>query len=113
MSCNNFHRVTALVNSGTAVVMTVTNSTNVSSLDPFELVLCVNPNQAVTGEPLPYQVTVNGTPVALLNKYSLPIYTNRLNTRKRYYGAFVTPSGGGSSYVILFNTPNCPRYAAP
>jgi hypothetical protein len=111
MNCNPyFHKVTSLTASDTAVEMTITNSTNISSLDCFELVLCVCPSSVVTGEPLPYTVNVNGTAIPLLNKYSLPIYTNRLQTRKRYCGAYVAPEGG-SPYVILFNTPDCARFA--
>ena len=106
----SFHKSTALTNSGTEVNITITNSTNISSLDCFELVLCDCPDNIVTGEPLPYTVTVNGTAVALLNKYSLPIFTNRLRLRKRYYGAYVVPTTG-SPYVILWNTPDCAKYA--
>ena len=110
MNCNpHFHKVTSLTVDTDSVNMTVTNNTNVSSLDFFELVLCVNPNNVVTGDPLPYTLTINGDSVPLYNKYSLPIYSNRLCTRKRYYGSYVTVEGG--SYVILWNTPNCARYA--
>jgi len=110
MNCNpHFHKVTALTVDTDSVNMTVTNNTNVSSLDFFELVLCVNPNNVVTGEPLPYTLTINGEAVPLYNKYSLPINSNRLCTRKRYYGSYVTVEGG--SYVILWNTPDCARYA--
>ena len=119
MMCNcnpNFHKVTNLTSVGedtqTGVLMTVTNSTNISNLDNFELVLCVNPSTVVTGAPVPYTLTVNSESVALVNKYSLPIYTDRLKTRKKYYGAYVVPSGG-DPYVILFNTPDCPCMAVP
>lgn len=113
MSCNcnpNFHKVTALTAGDDAVNMTITNNTNISSLDYFELVLCVNPSTVVTGDPLPYTITVNGEAVSLYNKYSLPINTNRLKTRKRYYGSYVV-SDGGTPYVILWNTPDCARFA--
>lgn len=111
MTCNpNFHKVTSLTATATEVTMTVTNPTNISSLDYFELVLCVDPRSVVTGAPLPYEITINGTAVALLNKYSLPIYTNRLCTRKRYYGSYVVPETG-DPYVILWNTPDCPQFA--
>ena len=113
MTCNcnpNFHKVTNLTATATSVDMTVTNSTNISSLDYFELVLCINPNSVVTGAPLPFRVSINGTEVPLLNKYSLPIYTDRLCIRKRYYGAYVVPTTG-DPYVILWNTPNCAMYA--
>lgn len=117
MSCNcnpNFHKVTNLTSVGTdtqtGVLMTITNSTNISNLDYFELVLCVNPNTVVTGSPVPYTIEVNGTAIPLNNKYNLPIYTDRLQTRKRYYGAYVVPTTG-DPYVILWNTPNCPAMA--
>ena len=119
MSCNcnpYFHKVTNLTSVGegeqTGVSMTITNDTNISNLDYFELVLCVNPNSVVTGAPVPYDITVNGESVNLVNKYSLPIYTNRLSTRKKYYGSYVVPASG-SAYVILFNTPDCPCKALP
>jgi hypothetical protein len=107
-----FHKVTALTASDTAVEMTITNPTNISNLDYFELVLCVNPNTVVTGEPLPFTINVNGTAVPLLNKYALPINTNRLMPRKRYCGAFVEGATAADSYVILFNTPDCAQFAA-
>ena len=109
-NCNPyFHKVTNLTASDTAVNMTITNATNISSLDYFELVLCVNPDSVVTGDPLPYTITVNGTAVPLLNKYSLPINTSLLRTRKKYCGSYVDSTSG--AYVILWNTPDCPRYA--
>ena len=112
MTCNYnpyFHKGTALTAGDSAVEITITNSTNISDLDHFEFVLCVNPNTVVTGEPLPYTINVNGVAVPLYNKYSLPINTNRLCPRKKYIGAFV--DDGGDGYVILFNTPDCARYA--
>lgn len=106
-----FHKATALTADADSVEMTITNPTNISDLDPFELVLCVNPDTVITGEPLPYTINVNGTAVPLLNKYSLPINTNRLLPRKPYYGAFVEGETAADSYVILWNTPDCARYA--
>lgn len=55
------HKVTSLTATENTVNMTVTNSTNVSSLDKFELVLCVNPSTVVTGSPLPFTITINGS----------------------------------------------------
>lgn len=110
----NFHVVTALTpdpaETPTALVMTITNPGNISNLQPFELILARNPYSVITGDPVPFNVTVNGAQVPLLNKYSLPIYSNRLNMRKRYFGAYVVPEGG-DPYVILWNTPNNPAYA--
>lgn len=108
--CNTFHKSTALTVTGDNLVMTVTNSTNLSNLDNFELVMCQNPSTVVTTAPIPIQITINGTAVTLLNKYSLPIYSNRLCSRKKYYGAYVVPTTG-SPFVILWNTPDCAKYA--
>lgn len=105
------HKVTSLTVGADAVNMTVTNSTNISSLDDFDLLLCVNPDLIVTGAPLPYTITINGTAVPLVNKYKLPIYTNRLQTRVPYCGAYVEEASG--VYVILFDTPSCSRFAKP
>ena len=112
----NFHVVTALTadpaDTPTSLVMTITNEGNISSLENFTLVLARNPYEVITGDPVPFQVTVNGENVALLNKYSLPIYSNRLNMRKRYFGSYVVPDEG-NPYVILWNTPCNPAYATP
>ena len=117
MNCNCFgsqhyqHKVLTLTNNTTSVNMTVSNATNISSLDCFELLLCTNPNTVVFGAPLPYTITINGSTAQLYNKYHLPIYTNRLNPRKKYYGAYV--NNGTDAWVELFNTPDCAIYATP
>lgn len=116
-NCNpTFHIGTTLTpdpaDTPTSLVMTVTNDGNISSLENFTLVLARNPYSVITGDPVPFQITVNGTNVSLLNKYSLPIYSNRLSMRKRYYGSYVVPEEG-DPYVILWNTPNNPAYATP
>ena len=113
MTCNcnpNFHKTLTLTQTVTNLVATVSNATNISNLDYFELVLCQNPNTVITGDPLPYLLTINGRNIELKNKYGLPVYSDRLKTRKRYYGAYVVPATG-EPFVILWNTPNCPFYA--
>lgn len=113
MNCDRFlHKVTSLTATATAVNMTITNPTNVSDLDKFNLILCVNPDSVVTGEPLPYTITVNGAAVELQNKYGLPIYTSRLKTRKPYCGRYIVPATG-DPYVILLDTPDCTQFARP
>lgn len=107
-----FHKSTALTVTEGNLVMTVTNSTNISNLDDFELVMCQKPSNVVTTAPIPMQIIINGTAVSLLNKYSLPIYSNRLCTRKKYYGSYVV-SAAGTPYIILWNTPDCAKYAKP
>ena len=106
--CNpNVHRATALTTAG---LLTVTNSTNIANLDPFVLILCVNPNNVITGAPVNYTMTVNGVTVPLENRLGLPISTDRLRTRRAYHGYYVVPVGG-DPYVILLDTPCNVAYA--
>lgn len=101
-TCHKLENVTV---TDTNVILTVTNSNNISSLDCFNFSTgCKCVSDVVTGSPLPVQITVNGTAVALLNKYSLPILSNRVPERSR--GAYVVPATG-DPYVILFDTPYC------
>lgn len=108
MACNcsnKNHCLETITVTDTNVALTVTNSTNVSSLDCFHFNAgCKCISDFVTGSPLPVQIIVNGTAVSLLNKYSLPILSNRVPRRSR--GAYVVPTGG-TPYVILFDTPCC------
>lgn len=108
MSCNcnkSCHKIKTVVSNGTNVILTVTNSNNISSLDCFNFSTgCKCVSDTVTGSPLPVLITVNGTNVALENKYGLPILSNRVPCRSR--GAYVVPDSG-SPYVILFDTPCC------
>lgn len=108
MACNcndKVHCLETVTVTDTNVVLTVTNSTNISSLECFHLNTgCKSVSDLVTGAPLPVQITVNGVAVSLLNRYSLPILSNRVPRRSR--GAYVVPDGG-TPYVILFDTPRC------
>lgn len=105
-NCNNkIHCLETVIVTDTNVALTVTNSTNISSLECFHFNAgCKSISDFVTGSPLPVQIIVNGTAVSLLNKYSLPILSNRVPRRAK--GAYVVPDGG-TPYVILFTTPCC------
>lgn len=103
-NCTNNHYLETVTTSDTAVSLTVTDSTNISSLENFNLIVNKCIGDYVTGSPLPVQVEVNGTAVSLYNRYSLPVLSNRIP--KRAKGAYVVPSSG-TPYVILFTTPQC------
>lgn len=105
-NCNkSCHKLETAISNGTNVILTVTNSNNISSLECFNFSACSKSvSDVVTGTPIPVLITVNGTNVALLNKYSLSIQSNRVPLRSR--GAYVAPDGA-SPYVILFDTPIC------
>ena len=100
--CNpDVHRATALTTGG---VLTVTNPNNVANLDPFILILCVNPNNIITTAPVNYTLTINGATADLKNRFALPISTDRLCPRKAYHGYYIVPETG-TPYVILLDTP--------
>ena len=108
MTCNcNLHRATSLTTGG---LLTVTNSSNIANLMPFDLVLCLNPSAVILGAPVDYTLTVNGTTAELKNRLGLPISTDHLQSRKRYKGYYVVPETG-TPYVILVNTPCDIAYA--
>jgi hypothetical protein len=60
------------------------------------------PSTVVTGSPLPFTITVNGVSNPLYDKYGLPIKSDSLCVRRRYFGAYV--NDGTNKYVILWNT---------
>lgn len=101
-NCN--HYVTAVAATATNVILTVSDDTNISSLENFNLIIsrCRNVSDVVTGAPLPVQITVNGVAVDLLNRYALPILSNRVP--RRALGTYVVPTTG-DPYVILHTTP--------
>lgn len=96
-SCEYLHKTTALTTAG---VLTVTNPNNVGEFDRFCLILTINPDSIITGAPVAYTVTINGTAVPILDIYGLPITTDRLCTRKVYKGRYIE---GTSPHVTLRN----------
>ncbi len=111
VQCNPFlHKSTSIELCDDQVQINVTNSTNISDLEFFQLVLCQNPNTIVTGDPIPFVINVNGENVDLLNKYGLEINSNRLKTRKLYNGRYIVKNNN-NKWVILEDTPDCPQFA--
>ena len=86
-NCGILHRATNLTTAG---VLTVTNPNNIANFDDFNLLLCLNPNNIITGAPVAYTVTINGTAVPILDKWGYPIQTDRLCPRKIYQGKYIT-----------------------
>ena len=108
MTCNcNLHRATSMTTGG---LLTVTNSSNIANLMPFDLVLCLNPSAVILGAPVNFTLTINGATADLKNRLGLPISTDHLQSRKRYTGYYVVPETG-TPYVILLNTPCSLEYA--
>ena len=98
-NCGSFHRATNLTTAG---LLTVTNPNNVANFDEFNLILCLNPNNIITGAPVPYTVTVNGSAIPLRDIWGYPINTDRLCPRKVYRGRYITGTGI-TTHVTLVN----------
>lgn len=75
--CNNNHRVVTVTNTGTAIELTLMDSTNIGDMERFNLI-CRKPVSAlVTGDPLPVVATVNGVAsIPLKNAYGQPLLSN-------------------------------------
>ena len=103
MTCNccpNLHKTTAL---STAGLLTVTNPNNVGNFDPFCLILTICPNSVITGIPVAYTVTVNGTAIPVIDIWGYPVMTDRLRTRKVYKGRYIVSAS--EAHITLTNVP--------
>lgn len=101
---NNTHRVVTVANSGTAIELTVTDSTNIGDLERFTLAVYKPVSALVTGDPLPVTVTINGVAgIPVKNAFGLPLLSNVVPWGKTC-GRFVQDGDtttAAASYVIL------------
>jgi hypothetical protein len=81
----------------------VTNPNNVGNFDPFCLVLTICPDSVITGVPVAYTVTINGTAVPVVDIWGYPVMTDRLRTRKVYRGRYIVATG--DTHLTLINVP--------
>lgn len=95
--CEHLHKTTALSAAG---LLTVTNPTNIGNFDRFCLILTICPDSVITGVPVEYTVTINGTAVPIIDKWGYPITSDRLRTRTLYKGRYIV---GDTNHVTLIN----------
>ena len=103
--CNNLtHRVVTVANSGTAIQLTVTDSTNIGNQEIFNLAVFKPISALVTGEPIPVTISINGvTGIPVKNALGEPLLSNLVPYGKTY-GRFVMggdTTSAATSYVIL------------
>lgn len=98
--CEHLHKATAL---STAGLLTVTNPNNVGNFDRFCLLLTINPNTVITGAPVAYTVTVNGTAIPVVNIWGYPVTTDLLRTRRVYKGRYIIVDG--NPHITLEDAP--------
>lgn len=97
-----YHRVTDVTVNDTNVILTVTDSNNIGSLERFNLI-CKKPISAlVTGTPLAVQINVNGVVANVKNAFGLPLMSNVVPWGLTC-GRYVVEGEGetATSYVIL------------
>ena len=103
MRCNRTHRVTEVTYTGTAINLTATDTTDIASMERFNLDVHKPISELVTGAPVPVQITVNGVGnIPIKNGFGLPLMSNVVPlgvTRGRYVvdDSKETPE----TYVIL------------
>jgi len=91
----------------TAGLLTVTNSTNIPNGAWFNLRIGFNPSSIITGAPVNYTLTVNGTAVNLMNTYAARVSSDKLSPRCTYRGYYFVPTDGSDPYVVI-DTGCCP-----
>lgn len=97
--CSYMHKTTAISVAG---LLTVTNSTNVGNFDRFCLCFTINPSSIITTAPVALTVTINGTAVPLVDEWGYPTTSDKVTTRKRYYGRYIE---NDTPHVTLLNVP--------
>lgn len=101
---NLTHRVVTVSNSGTAIELTVTDSTNIGNGEIFNLAVFKPVSALVTGDPIPVTVTINGVAgIPVKNAFGEPLLSNVVPWGKTY-GRFVMggdTTTAAASYVIL------------
>lgn len=97
--CSYMHKTTAISVAG---LLTVTNSTNVGNFDRFCLCFTIDPSSIITTAPVDLTVTINGTAVPIIDEWGYPITSDKVTTRKRYYGRYIE---GTTPHVTLLNVP--------
>lgn len=103
-NCNNTHRVVTVSNTGTAIALTVTDSTNIGDFERFNLSVHKPVSALVTGDPLPVTITINGVAgIPVKNAFGLPLMSNLVPWGKTC-GRFIQDGDtttADASYVIL------------
>lgn len=102
MSCNccpYMHKTTAISATGT---LTVTNANNVGNFDRFCLCFTINPSNVITTAPVALSVTLNGAEVPIIDEWGFPVNSDKVCTRKRYYGRYIEST---TPHVTLLNVP--------
>ena len=105
--CNcNFHRAVNVTYSGTNVAIEFTNSTDIGSKEPFNIVVCKPVSSLVTGAPVPVVTNINGVAnIPLRDRYGLPLMSNKVPRGKTCGTYIVNDTGETSDVYVILKTP--------
>ena len=107
MNCNNYHRVLTVTYSGTAIELTATNTTDIGSLEDFNLICCKPVSSLVTGSPVPVNIEINGVAgIPLRDDLGLPIMSNRVPKGKTCGTYVVNNTGTTPDVYVMLRTPH-------
>lgn len=105
-NCNNTHRVLTVTFSGTNVALTFTNSTDIGSKEPFNIIVCKPVSSTVTGSPVPVVATINGVDnIPLRDRFGLPLMSNKVPKGKTCGTYVVNDTGETPDVYIILKTP--------
>ena len=106
MLCNNFHRATSVTYSGTNVAIDFTNSTDISSKEPFNIIVCKPVSSLVTGAPVPVVTNINGVAnIPLRDRFGLPLMSNKVPKGTTYGTYVVNETGDTPDVYVILRTP--------
>lgn len=106
---NCSHRVENITANTTNLILTVSDSTNISPYERFDFYFpeYKTIKSVITAEPLPVLININGTNVTANDKNGQPLESDKIP--RRSMGRYIVPETG-TPYVVLYNTPqecNC------
>ena len=105
-NCNYNHRVVTATYSGTNVALTLTNSTDIGSKEPFNIIVCKPISSLVTSAPVPVVANINGVAtVPLRDRLGLPLMSNKVPKGKTCGTYVVDDSGETSDIYVILKTP--------
>ena len=109
MSCNcnnDTHRAVNVTYSGTNVAIEFTNSTDIGTKEPFNIVVCKPVSSLVSGSPVPVVTEINGVAnIPLRDRFGLPLMSNKVPKGKTCGTYIVNDTGTTPDIYIILRTP--------
>lgn len=105
-NCTNTHRALTVTYTGTTVELTFTNSTDIGSKEPYNIIVCKPVSSIVTGAPVPVVTEINGVAgIPLRDRFGLPLMSNKVPKGKTCGTYVVNDTGTTPDTYIILKTP--------